>query len=102
MATRREQIQNMLVDEPQDTFLRYCLAMELDKDGEHDESVELLRGLTHEEPPFVPAFFMAGQQLARLDRLDESREFLRDGIEQASKQGEDHAAGEMREFLASL
>ncbi len=102
MATRREKIEAMLVDDPTDTFLRYSLAMELDKEGENDSSLEKLRELTRDETPYVPAFFMGGQQLARLDRVTESRAILRDGIEQARTQGDSHAAGEMSEFLASL
>lgn len=100
--SRREKIEAMLVDEPQDTFLRYSLAMELDKESEHEESLELLAELSRDDPPYVPAFFMSGQQLARLQRTDEARAFLRDGIEQARKQGDSHAAGEMSEFLATL
>jgi hypothetical protein len=50
----------------------------------------------------VPAFFMAAQQLARLTRVPEAREFLRTGIEAARSLGDAHAAGEMSEFLASL
>ena len=49
-----------------------------------------------------PAFFMAGQQLVRLQRIDEARTILRDGIAAARIQGDLHAAGEMTEFLASL
>lgn len=102
MSTRREKIEAMLVDEPTDTFLRYSLAMELDKEEEHDRSLEQLAELTKDSPPYVPAFFMAGQQLARLDRVNEARAILRDGIEQARAQSDSHAAGEMSEFLASL
>ncbi len=52
--------------------------------------------------PYVPAFFMAAQQLVRLTRLGEARAALRDGIEQARRQGNAHAAGEMAEFLTSI
>jgi hypothetical protein len=45
---------------------------------------------------------MAGQQLTRLDRVAEARDFLRDGIDAARAQGDAHAAGEMSEFLTSL
>ena len=45
---------------------------------------------------------MSGQQLARLNRIAEARTVLRDGIEEARRQGDSHAAGEMSEFLASL
>jgi thioredoxin-like negative regulator of GroEL len=100
--SRREKIEAMLADDPGDTFLRYSLAMELDKEGANEASLAKFRELALNEPPYVPAFFMAGQQLARLGRVDDARAILRDGIEAARTQGDSHAAGEMSEFLASL
>ena len=100
--SRREKIEAMLADEPGDVFLRYSLAMELDKEGDHDASLARFGELTRDNQPYVPAFFMAAQQLARLERFNEARAFLRDGIDQARAQGNAHAAGEMSEFLASL
>ncbi len=102
MSTRREKIEAMLADDPADTFLRYSLAMELDKEGANEASLAKLSDLTRDTPPYVPAFFMAGQQLVRLGRVEEARTVLRDGIEVARVQGNGHAAGEMSEFLASL
>jgi hypothetical protein len=99
---RREKIEAMLADEPGDTFLRYSLAMELDKEGDHDASLAKFAELTRDKPPYVPAFFMAGQQMARLGRMSEARDFLRIGIDAARTQGDAHAAGEMSEFLTSL
>jgi predicted Zn-dependent protease len=101
-TSRREQIEAMLADDPQDRFLRYSLAMELQKEGEHDRSIELLRALMAEEPPYVVAFFMAAKQLAGLGRIAEARSALRDGIEQARRQGDAHAASEMSEYLTTL
>ncbi|QDS99785.1 tetratricopeptide repeat protein [Adhaeretor mobilis] len=100
--SRREKIEAMLAEEPGDIFLRYSLAMEQDKEGEHDASLSNLVELTREEPAYVPAFFMMGQQLARLGRTSDARSVLRDGIEAARIQEDSHAAGEMSEFLASL
>jgi tetratricopeptide (TPR) repeat protein len=100
--SRREKIEAMLADDPGDTFLRYSLAMELDKEGDHDASLAKFAELTRDTPPYVPAFFMAGQQLARLGRVEEARAVVRNGIEAARTQGDAHAAGEMSEFLASL
>ena len=102
LMTRREKIEGMLVNDPSDTFLRYSLAMELDKEGDHDNSLARFAELTRDNPPYVPAFFMAGQQLVRLGRTDEARPILRDGIAAARVQDNQHAAGEMTEFLASL
>lgn len=100
--SRREKIEAMLAEEPGDTFLRYSLAMELDKEGDHDGSLAKFAELYGEEPPYVPAFFMAGQQLERIGRTDEARAVLRRGIEAATRQGDTHAAHEMSEFLAML
>jgi tetratricopeptide (TPR) repeat protein len=102
MPARREQIEALLADHPDDPFLRYSLALELEKEGRHAESLNLLERLTQADPPYVPAAFMAGQQLARLGRLDEARAVLRRGIELARAAGNLHAAGEMSEFLAGL
>jgi thioredoxin-like negative regulator of GroEL len=100
--TRRQRIEGMLAEDPDDSFLRYSLALELDKEGLHDESLEKLRTLQQDAPPYVPAFFMAAQQSARLQRIEAARTTLREGIEVARQQGDTHAAGEMSEFLASL
>ena len=102
MLSRLEKIEAMLVDDPTDIFLRYSLAMELEKAGNNDASLAKLGELTNESPPYVPAFFMASQQLVRLSRVKEARTMLRNGIEQARQQGDSHAAGEMSEFLTSL
>src|SRR5437870_8205617 len=66
MRSRRERIEAMLADEPGDQFLCYSLAMEFDKEARHDESLALLRSLAVDAQPYVPAFFMAGQQLTRV------------------------------------
>jgi thioredoxin-like negative regulator of GroEL len=92
----------MLADEPDDVFLRYSLALELEKEDDFEQGLTLLRELMNESVPYVPAFFMAGQLLAKHGQTDEARTVLRDGIEQARQQGDGHAAGEMSEFLAGL
>jgi predicted Zn-dependent protease len=100
--SRREKIEAMLADDPHDTFLRYSLAMELRNAGEHEQSLQRLAELREEDPPYVPAYFMAAQQLADLDRGDEARSLLAEGIKQAEAQGDAHAAAEMSDFLLAL
>jgi hypothetical protein len=100
--SRREQLETMLADAPDDTFLRYALAMELENEEEHERSLELHRGLMNDSPPYVPSFFMSGQQLADLDRIDEAKQALTQGIIEADQQGDLHAVAEMRSFLESL
>jgi len=102
MNTRREKIEAMLQDEPQDQFLRYSLACEYDNEDRNEESLALFRGLIADRPPHVHAFFRGAQLLVKLDQIAEARTMLRDGIEVARQQNELHAAGEMGELLMSL
>ena len=100
--SRREKIEAMLADDPTDSFLRYSLAMEFRSEGDHEASIQRLTELTQDDPPYVPAFFMAAQQLVDLQRINEAREFLRNGIDQAREQRDGHAAAEMSELLSAL
>ncbi len=100
--TRRQKIESMLADEPRDVFLRYSLALEMVNDEECEPAIDLLQQLCVESPPYVPAFFRCAQIMADLNRVDESRTFLRDGIEVARAQGDMHAAAEMSEMLSDL
>ena len=100
--TRKEKLIEMLADAPEDLFLRYGLALEYHKEASHEQSLQLLAELRAHDPPYVPAFFMAAQQLAQLGRTGEAQTAAQEGIVVAESQQDLHAAGEMREFLASL
>ncbi|MFO0921939.1 MAG: hypothetical protein U0905_05550 [Pirellulales bacterium] len=102
MSTRREKIESMLQLEPHDRFLRYSLAMEYRKEENHAKCIELFDALTQEQPPYVPAFFMAGQQCVQVGEVEKARTYLRNGIEAARLQQDHHSAAEMAELLSQL
>lgn len=101
-GSKRAKIEAMLVDDPNDSFLRYSLAMEYSKEGDHETSAKKFSELAVGPPPYVPAFLMAGQQYVELGQYNEARAVLRDGIEAARQAGNAHAAGEMSQLLTSL
>lgn len=102
VVSRRQKIEALLADDPQDTFLRYSLALEMEAAGEWEAGLDILEDLARGTPPYVPAFHMSAQHLIKRDRIDEARRALRDGIEAARDQGEAHAASEMAQLLMSL
>jgi len=103
-ATRRQQIEEMLTEEPNDEFLRYGLAMEYLSEGDSESDIQQLRALIALNPakPYVPAYLMAAQTLVKLGRAGEAIPLLREGVTVAQKQGNDHAAGEMQGLLDSV
>lgn len=102
MTSRREKLEAMLALDADDQMLRYMLALELEKEDAQDRSLELFNGLMADSKPHVPSFLMAGQLLARLGRTDDARTTYKAGIAQANRQGDDHAAGEMGQFMQEL
>jgi len=100
--SRRAKIESLLRDDPDDVFLRYSLALEMESAGEWEAAIDLLQELARGEPPYVPAYHMAGRHLAARGRVAEARLALREGIEIARAQAEEHAAAEMSELLMSL
>lgn len=102
VTTRREKIESMLQAEPKDIFLRYALAMEMEKAGEDRAALELHSQLIKESPPHIASYFRSAQILAALDEVEPARAFLRDGIEAARGSGDLHSASEMSQMLAEL
>ena len=100
--TRRQQIEEMLADDPHDAELRYMLAMEHVSQGDDAGAVSCFRELVAIVPEYAPAYHQAGRALQRLNHIDEAREILKQGIPIALKKGDQHAAGEMQELLDYL
>ena len=100
--TRKQQLEELLELDPDDSFVRYGLAMEHASAGQDDEAVKFLDELLRRDPGYVPAYLQAGRALIRVGDDERARDVLRRGIVVAQRAGEDHAAGEMAGFLESL
>ncbi len=100
--SRREMIEEMLAESPQDPELRYMLAMEYISGGDDPGAVRCFQEMIQATPNYPPAYHQAGRALQRLNRIAEARTLLSQGIPIAQKQGDLHAAGEMTELLQSL
>jgi thioredoxin-like negative regulator of GroEL len=100
--TRKQQLQEMLAEEPKDPFLRYGLAMEFISEGNDEEAVRCFHELLELAPEYVPAYLQAAQALVRLGRAQEASIVFGRGIAAARTQGDHHAAEEMEGFLAGL
>src|SRR4051794_14641193 len=100
--SRKEQIETMLRDEPNDPELHYMLAMEHVSTGDDAQAAERFDELLRIAPQYAPAYHMAGRTLLRLNRVEEAKSLLARGIPVALAQGNSHAAGEMQEVLESI
>lgn len=100
--TRKQQIEDMLAEEPDDVELRYMLAMEYVSEGDDKGAVRCFEDLLARTGDYPPAFHQCGRALHRLGRLGEARAVLERGISAALAKGDQHAAGEMQDLLENL
>lgn len=96
MATNRlEMLKEMVERNPQDSFLRYGLAMEHRNAGDLEAAIGEFRALIAANPDYVAAYFHGGQTLERLGRVEEAGVLYRDGIEASHRTGDAHARSEL-------
>ena len=91
--SRRQKIEAMLAESPDDAELRYMLAMEYVSAGDDPEAVQSFQELIKRAPQYPPAYHQAGRALQRLNRIAEARALLLQGIPIAVGIGDQHAAG---------
>ena len=100
--SRLEKLEQMLQAEPEDVFLHYALAKELISTGQTQIGLDRLEDINGRWPDYVPAFFERGRSLADAGQTDAAKTVIATGIKVAERVGDDHARGEMAEFLSLL
>jgi len=97
-----DEIRNLLRNEPGDVFLNYSLAMLQKKEGLTQEALASFERCIELDPDYIAAYFHKGMYLASLGEVEQARTELETGIERARSCGDEHALGEMTEFLSAL
>ena len=100
--SRKQQIEEMLADDPKDAFLRYGLAMEYVSAGQDEDAMRCFTELLRDTPDYIPGYMQQGLALTRCNRIEEARTVYRTGIAMARQKGDQHAAEEMTRFLEEL
>jgi predicted Zn-dependent protease len=95
-------LNEILVQDANDAFARYGLAMEYAKLGDVALAMEEFGKLLTTHPDYTAGYFMAAQTLASANRTGEAQKMLVDGIASAVRTGNSHAQSEMTAMLDDL
>ena len=99
---RLDTLKSLTAQNPQDSFVRYGLAMEYSRLGEFEQAIAEYRNLLAINPDYVAAYFHGGQSLEKLGRVDDARRMYRDGIEASTRAGDMHTRSELEAALDAL
>ena len=95
-------LQEILAQDPNDSFSRYALALEVAGRGDAREATKLLEDLLTRDSSYLPAYHQLGLFYARIDRREDAMAILKLGIELALQQNDHHTQSEMQEVLDDL
>lgn len=100
--TREENLKTILSQDPNNAFARYGLAMEYANSGQTDQALHEFGTLLSANPDYAAGYFMAAQTLAQVDRVEEAKAMLQNGIQAAARKGDSHAQSEMQAMLEEI
>lgn len=102
MSKRLETLEKLTASGSADSFAWYALALEYKSLNRFDDAMRAFGHLRGADPDYVPMYLMAGGTLQAAGRLEEAREWIREGIERARNKGDQHAGNELSELLERI
>jgi tetratricopeptide (TPR) repeat protein len=96
------ELETLVKQFPDKPFPRYGLAMEYKKAARYEEALPHFRKAIELDPNYTAAFFHAGMACEAAGKVDDAKQFYRDGLAAAQKIGNSHAASEIGAALAAL
>ncbi len=102
MKTRKEILQEFVAQDPNDSFSRYALALELEKESGAQAAVPQLREVIARDPSYVAAYQQLGRLLAQAGQIEAAGDAYRRGLDAALASGDQRARSEMQEALDTL
>jgi Tfp pilus assembly protein PilF len=103
MATNRlEMLEQMVSQDPNNTFARYGLAIEYANSGDWARAVVEFRTLLQHDENYAAAYYHAGQALEKMGELEQARTMYEQGIEASTRKGDLHTRSEIEAALSLL
>lgn len=99
---RKEMIFDMLLNEPNDLFLNYALAMEYLGTNDLQMAEAQLQKTLSIDSSYLPCFYQLGQTWEKLGDTGKALDFYRQGLELAKSQNNRKAQGELSEAIWML
>ena len=99
---RIEKIQNMLKENPADSFLQHALALEYIKAGNDAGARKLFEIILKREPEYVGSYYHLAKLLERQLDEDAAIAVYKKGMEAAKSAGDQHAFNELRSAYEEL
>lgn len=102
LMNRVAQLQELLENSPEDSFLQHALALEYIKLGQDTEAKVLFEELLSHEPSYVGSYYHLGKLLERIGENEKAILIYQNGMQQATAADDRHSYVELEAALEDL
>jgi tetratricopeptide (TPR) repeat protein len=100
--TRIQRLEQIIVDNPNDTFALFALAKEYEKEKRWEESIQLFERLLIADKNYIGAYYHAGKIYEQLEEIKKALNIYQAGIDIAKKLNDMHALSELKNAKMNL
>lgn len=97
-----EQLEKLLMIDPEDPFVHYGIGQERAKLGQHEQAIECFDQALAIDESYCYAYYFKAISLKELGRREDAVEVIRHGIERAINAGETKARSELEGLMITL
>lgn len=98
IATLAKQVQQ----QPNDSFSKFALALELKKMGDSNKTLALFKSIESTDPNYVGVYYHLGKLYEELEQNNSAIQCYKRGINVATKLADTHAKAELQGALMNL
>jgi tetratricopeptide (TPR) repeat protein len=99
---RIEDLKKMLLNEPDDVFLNYALAVEWVGQQKYDDALKQFLRTLDLNKDYLPCYYQLGQVLEKQNKEQEALAYYKQGAELAKKLNNNKALSELNEAIWML
>jgi len=93
--TRLSQLKELLLENPNDSFVRFALAKEYEKMGDETRAFTYYQELLEKDPDYLGLYYHLGKWYERANDAAQAIQTYSKGMEVARQQGDQHALSEL-------
>lgn len=102
MINRIEKLTIFLEKDPNDSFARYALALELQKIGNITEGILQLEHLKATNPDYLGTYYQLGKMYESQQAFEFAEKVYKEGIIKATKANDSHTKSELMSALMNM
>jgi len=99
---RKQRLEQILVDNPNDTFALFALAKECEKEEDWKGAVQLFERLLVADVKYIGAYYHLGKAYEQLEEVKKALNIYERGIAVAQDQNDLHALSELKNAKMNL